>query len=251
MRRAGRYRKPAAAISVSGRFGMIENRLTHLEIRMTRAAVRYLLVACLAGLGGVAAEQVPPAVKLTPDLDGVSIRHNGKPIRIERIQDASNTINPIYQRTSRRCPPFCIQPMHLLDGVETIGELQMLDYLRRVSEGDESVLVIDSRGAKWLQRGTIPGTVNIHYKRLSLRSAKESDIAEILEKQFDVERTEEFWNFRWAKTLVLFCNGPWCGQSATNIRALMRIGYPPSKLKWYRGGMQAWETLGLTTVVPD
>jgi rhodanese-related sulfurtransferase len=141
--------------------------------------------------------------------------------------------------------------MHLPNGVETIGELEMMEYLRRATAGDQSILIVDSRGPSWLERGTIPGSVNIHYKRLSLRSADEADIADILENQFGATRTQEFWNFRNAKTLVMFCNGPWCGQSPTNIRGLMRIGYPPHKLKWYRGGMQAWETLGLTKVTPE
>jgi hypothetical protein len=30
----------------------------------------------------------------------------------------------------------------------------------------------------------------------------------------------------------------------------MRFGYPANKIKWYRGGMQDWEILGLTTVKP-
>jgi hypothetical protein len=51
--------------------------------------------------------------------------------------------------------------------------------------------------------------------------------------------------------LVLFCNGAWCGQSPTNIKALLSFGYPPHKLKWYRGGMQAWEQMGFTTVTPE
>jgi len=50
--------------------------------------------------------------------------------------------------------------------------------------------------------------------------------------------------------LLLYCNGPWCGQSPTNIRTLLTLGYPAHKIKWYRGGMQAWESLGLTTVKP-
>jgi len=49
----------------------------------------------------------------------------------------------------------------------------------------------------------------------------------------------------------MFCNGAWCGQSPANIHSLTRMGYPPSKIKWYRGGMQAWETLGLTTAVAE
>ena len=28
-------------------------------------------------------------------------------------------------------------------------------------------------------------------------------------------------------------------------------GYPPDKLRYYRGGMQMWQVLGLTTVIPN
>lgn len=189
-------------------------------------------------------------VKITPELSGVDVMHDGKSLRIQRVQDQTNELHPAFQRTSRRCPPFCVQPMRMPEGVETIGELEMLDYLKRAAAGDESILVIDSRGPDWLERGTIPGSTNIHYKLLSQRSSDENDIAQLMIDRFDADRSETFWDFRFAKTLVLFCNGSWCGQSPTNIRALLRLGYPPSKLKWYRGGMQAWETAGLTTVVP-
>lgn len=189
-------------------------------------------------------------VKITPELESVPVTHQGKEVKIQRNQNIDNAIHPKFQLTSRDCPPFCIQPMKLADGVETIDELQMLDYLQRASAGDDSILVIDSRGADWLERGTIPGSVNIHYKKLSMKAATEESIAEILEDQFGAQRTAEFWNFGNAKTLVLFCNGMWCGQAPTNIRSLLRIGYPASKLKWYRGGMQNWETLGLTSVKP-
>lgn len=190
-------------------------------------------------------------VRITPEIAGVDVKHDGAPVHISRNQDQSNTINPSFQRTSRRCPPFCVQPMHMPEGVQTIGELEMLDYLQRAAKGDDSILIIDSRGPDWLKNGTIPGSINIHYKELSLKAAGEAAVAAILRDRFGAERGEEFWNFRFAKTLVLFCNGSWCGQSPTNIRALLRLGYPPSKLKWYRGGMQAWETAGLTTVVPQ
>jgi rhodanese-related sulfurtransferase len=29
---------------------------------------------------------------------------------------------------------------------------------------------------------------------------------------------------------------------------LLKYGYPADKIKWYRGGMQNWTALGLTTV---
>ncbi len=38
---------------------------------------------------------------------------------------------------------------------------------------------------------------------------------------------------------------------AVLCKALLNLGYPPHKLKWYRGGMQSWEQLGLTTVKSD
>jgi hypothetical protein len=31
---------------------------------------------------------------------------------------------------------------------------------------------------------------------------------------------------------------------------LLAMGYPAHKLKWYRGGIQEWKQLGLTTVAP-
>jgi rhodanese-related sulfurtransferase len=37
-------------------------------------------------------------------------------------------------------------------------------------------------------------------------------------------------------------------QGPRTLRALLKLGYPAAKLKWYRGGIQAWESVGLTTV---
>ncbi|MDH5471784.1 MAG: rhodanese-like domain-containing protein, partial [Gammaproteobacteria bacterium] len=39
-------------------------------------------------------------------------------------------------------------------------------------------------------------------------------------------------------------------QSPNNIKNLLKLNYPAEKIKWYRGGMQNWENLGLTTVKP-
>lgn len=46
--------------------------------------------------------------------------------------------------------------------------------------------------------------------------------------------------------MILFCNGPWCGQSPTAIRAMIGAGYPADRISYYRGGMQEWRLLGLT-----
>ena len=188
-------------------------------------------------------------VNISPELDSVEITHDGKPVKVMRNQDPENVVNPKYARTSRKCPPFCIQPITLAPGVETIGELELIEYLVAKEGGDESILVIDSRTPDWVKNGTIPGSVNIPWTTLNPSSGADPfSIAEIFEERFGAINQEGLWNFGDAKTLVLFCNGMWCGQSPTNIRTLLRLGYPAHKLKWYRGGMQNWENLGLAVV---
>ncbi len=189
------------------------------------------------------------AVKITPDLARVEVMHNGKKVTIMRNQNQKATVNPDFAKTSRKCPPFCIQPMKLAPGVETIGELELLQYLDRMSKGDKTILVIDSRTPSWVKKGTIPGSVNIPWTKLNpAKGASPIDIAEIMTDRFNVKEFEGLWDFRDAKTLVLFCNGMWCGQSPNNIKNLLRFGYPAHKIKWYRGGMQNWSNLGFTVV---
>ncbi len=191
-----------------------------------------------------------PKVKITAEIAAVDIMHDGQKMKIMRNQDEKNTVKADFAKTSRACPPFCIQPGVLAPGVETISELEMLDYLKRMSAGDSSILVIDSRTPDWVAKGTIPGSVNIPWEKLNAAKSDPFTIAETMEKDFGAQQMEGLWDFSGAKTLVMFCNGPWCGQSPTNIKTLLKFGYPADKLKWYRGGMQDWEILGLTTVVP-
>lgn len=187
-------------------------------------------------------------VNITADMPSVEVLHNGQKVVIQRNQNQDNNINPAFAKTSRKCPPFCIQPGELAPGVETIGELEVLHYLKKMSDGDKTILVIDSRTPDWVAKGTIPGAVNIPWDQLNIGKSDPITVQEILEKQLGAKQSEGFWNFSNAKTLVMFCNGAWCGQSPTNIKGLLKIGYPADKIKWFRGGMQDWEMLGLTTV---
>lgn len=188
-------------------------------------------------------------VKITRDIASVTVKHKGKDVVVKRNQDNKNTVIPAFAKTSRNCPPFCINPMTLAPGVETIGEVEVLDYLKRMSGGDDSILVIDSRTPDWISRGTIPGAVNIPWTKLNpAKGADPLSIGEIMSERFNAKELEGMWDYSQAKTLVMFCNGMWCGQSPNNIRNLLKFGYPAHKIKWYRGGMQNWENLGLSTV---
>ena len=210
---------------------------------------KLLIVAFATSLAfsvDVSAENKPVAI--VKDVMDVTIQHKGKSIKIQRNQDNNNTVNPDYAKTSRPCPPFCIQPSELAPGVETIAEVEVLSYLSKMSAGDNSILVIDSRTSDWVKKGTIPGAKNIPWTKLSpVQGADPISIIEIMEKEFGITESEGLLDFSNAKTLVMFCNGMWCGQSPNNIKNLLKFGYPAHKIKWYRGGMQDWEILGLTT----
>lgn len=190
-------------------------------------------------------------VNITGAVASVDVLHHGRKVTIRRNQDQGNTINPEFAKTSRKCPPFCIQPAELAPGVKTTAELEVLHFLEQVAAGDASILVIDSRTPTWVEKGTIPGTVNIPWDTLDLGKSDPGVVQETLERQLGAKRREDSWDFENAKTLVMFCNGPWCGQSSTMIGELLKIGYPAHKLLWYRGGMQDWESLGLSILEPS
>lgn len=205
----------------------------------------YLGMLCLLVAAPISALEV----NITKEIDSVKVNHNGKMITVQRDQNTEATIDPAYAKTSRACPPFCAQPMQVAEGIVTIGEVEVIAFMSQ-SLNDGSGLLIDARTPDWYQKGTIPGSVNIPFTQLDSRfGADELTIEEILER-FGAINNDEQWDFTEAKTLVLWCNGPWCGQSPTAIRALMKMGYPAEKLRYYRGGMQSWKIFGLTTIVP-
>jgi len=205
-------------------------------------------------------------VGITPDLKSVTIKVDGKDIVVQRNQDNDNTVKAAFAKTSRACPPFCIQPMNLGNGVETIGEVEVVNYIKKMSDGDKSVALIDSRTPDWLVRGTIPGAVNVSWLDLvpakgattegivkiltgtfGVRLAKDMDIDDVDEAIVEGKAGAAF-DFSDAKLLVMFCNGMWCGQSPESIKILVKYGYPVDKIKYFRGGIQTWELLGFTTI---
>lgn len=224
-----------------------------MQRTMPLAAV--MLIVSLSTVSSVSAEEN----KISSTLDSVDVIHNGVAVTIKRGHDRNATLPEIFQKTDRGCPPFCVEPMLAAPGIETIGELEVLDFLHRINQGESDILVVDSRTPDWVMRGTIPGSVNIPWNKINRDNAgtfetpTESDsFHHILEDEFGVGRnaTTGAWDFHDAKTLVLFCNGIWCPQSTANLKTLVGIGYPVHKLKWYRGGMQDWVSVGLTTIKP-
>ncbi len=225
-----------------------------------------ILTVAFSSSGTALAEGKP--VGITPSLMSISVNHNGKNVEIKRNQDNAATVIPAFAKTSRPCPPFCIQPIVLAPGVETLGEVEVIDYISKMEGGDKSVILIDSRTPDWVAKGTIPGAKNISWTALTpKKGATTEGIMKVMMEDFNVGLTGDsdtfavdeaiaagdttkVFDFSGAKTLVLFCNGMWCGQSPASIMTLLKFGYPADKIKWYRDGMQSWEILGLSTVKP-
>jgi rhodanese-related sulfurtransferase len=221
-----------------------------------RRASQFGAVACGLLFTGLAcaAENM-----IAPGLETVEVKHDGETIVVKRGHNLDAKLPEAFQKTERGCPPFCVQPIEAVPGVETVGELEVLEFLKRMSAGDESIMLVDSRTPDWVMRGTIPGAVNIPWNKINTDAAgtfetpgEADSIVHILADEFgaDYDPASKKWDFGSAKTLILFCNGIWCPQSTANLRTLADMGYPVHKLKWYRGGMQDWVSVGLTTAKP-
>lgn len=109
-----------------------------------------------------------------------------------------------------------VQPMQLADGVETVGELEVIDHIQ------SGLPLIDGRTRDFYEQGTIPDAHNIPY-------------TEIQDRMNELDRKHP---------TVFFCNGPQCTQSPQAILTLLRHDYPAEKIRYYRGGMHDWLTLG-------
>ncbi|MEM5477005.1 rhodanese-like domain-containing protein [Pacificibacter sp. AS14] len=154
------------------------------------------------------------------------------PQSISRIQDETNMVTGEWARTSRPCPNFCIQPMIPAEGVSTIGELELIAMLQ-----DPTQMVIDSRVEPDFKGGAIPGAVNIPYTQAADR---------LDELGCELDFDGFICDGDAVKSVALYCNGPWCGQSPTAARRMIKAGFPAKKIFYYRGGMQVWRMLGLT-----
>jgi rhodanese-related sulfurtransferase len=125
-----------------------------------------------------------------------------------------------------------LQPMSPVEGIEPVGELEVLEAL----ETGETV-VVDMRTVEWRVRATIPGSVHIPYTEVASRL-----------DELGCAKTGEGWDCTNARAFIGFCNGPVCPQSPMAMKAAVREGFPAEKIGYYRGGMLAWQALGFTTL---
>ena len=187
-------------------------------------------------------------VKITPDIAYVYVDHKGVKVKVMRIQDTAHLLTDDYTKTSRPCPPFCIHPIKVDDKVRTVATVEVVQFMRdKVNRGKG--LIIDARLPKWYKLETIPSAINIPFTFFEANPPKEK-VWELF-KLLGAQENGGKLDFTHAKELLVFCNGVWCDQSPHLIHNMIKYGYPPQKLLYYRNGMQGWKLLGLTTVVEE
>ncbi len=206
---------------------------------MKKLAIAFLTLA------GVLYSSENVLVKLTEDTPYINIKDNGVNVKISRIQDTANRLNDDFTRTSRLCPPHCI-PKIQIDGIKTIGELELIDFIKNKVYKKKGILV-DARLKGAYRLETIPGAISIPFTVIQVDSKK---ITNSLFKALGAKvQSDGSYDFANAKELAVFCSGLWCESSVKLAKGLIEKGYPKDKVLWYRDGLQAWKLLGLTTVV--
>ena len=125
-----------------------------------------------------------------------------------------------------------LQPLVPVEGIHPVTEIEVLEAL-----SDDTFLVVDMREIDWHLEATIPGSINIPYTEVSQRL-----------DELGCKGKGAALDCAKAKKVVGYCNGPVCPQSPTAMKAMVREGFPVDKIYYYRGGMLAWDALGLTTV---
>jgi hypothetical protein len=192
------------------------------------------------------ADEAPVTVKISEDIPYTYTTDSGKKVKIERIQDTNNRLTDDYTKTSRPCPPFCIQPTKIDPDIKNIAELELIQFMKD-KVANKTGLIIDARLKSWYELETIPSAINIPFPIIQNASKKKAEmIFKVLGMKVKKDGT---WDFSNVKEIAVFCNGLWCEQSKHFIKGMLKFHYPKEKLFYYRAGFQGWKLLGLTTIV--
>ena len=180
-------------------------------------------------------------VKITPDISYVYVYHKGKAVKVHRIQDVKHKLTGEYAKTYR--PGHHIQPIRLMEGLATIGEVEVVKFMKEKVNKKEG-LIIDARTRDAYAKESIPSAVNIP---ADIRNNDQA-MDKIFKSLGMEKRTDGSWNSRRAMELVIYGDGLWCEKSSEMIKNFVSRGYPTGKLFYYRGGFQMWKIPGFTTV---
>ena len=203
-------------------------------------------LALITGIALLGTATMAQDVRITTFKGDSEFTLNGRTFTITRNQDTTAMLTGDFALTSRACPPNCLQPISIAEGVTTIGEVELLTFLEN-DVTDRGGLLLDTRNPEDFAQGSIPGAVNVPFMTLAPENRFRDDILQALGAVSTADGTLDFTN---AMSLAVFSGGLWSSDAPNGVKNLLAAGYPPEKLFYYRGGMQAWMHVGLTVHFP-
>lgn len=206
------------------------------RVRIGTATVLAAIVATSSGA---------QEVQITDGQMVASFTINDTEFNIARVQDNTATLTGEFAQTSRPCPDFCIQPMVPAAGVTPVGELEVIQFLQD-DVANNTGLLINARLPDGFSKGALPGAVNVPFAALNADNPYQAEILQAL----GAKTSETGLDFANARALLVYGNGPWDAQSSRAVRSLIDAGYPANLIQNYRGGLEDWLHLGLSTVLP-
>ncbi|MEW8204793.1 MAG: rhodanese-like domain-containing protein, partial [Candidatus Thiodiazotropha taylori] len=73
--------------------------------------VKVLMLTTLVGGVALATQlRAEEGNQISPGLQSVEVMHGGEKVMITRAADKNAVVPKTFAKTSRHCPPFCIQP---------------------------------------------------------------------------------------------------------------------------------------------
>jgi rhodanese-related sulfurtransferase len=207
---------------------MHEYALMHMTLSFcsTRLFMKYFLslsLVLLSTLISAQSDSAPELLQIMEKSTKFTVNTSKGPVEITRV------MTPCAKNKG------WLQPIVPIKGVVPVDEIDILNALNA-----KDSLVVDMRVVDDRVKGTIPGSVGIPYTEVAMR------MDELGCKKPAAGSTK--WDCSKAKKVYAFCNGPVCPQSPMAMAAMVRDGFPATKIYYYRGGMLDWDALGLTTV---
>lgn len=222
-----------------------------LFILIISAALTYAINPIMLPMTGVEVEHTysngkEETITIEREVDPVCLDVGVTPEEIQAGDLASVNVDEECKKTFVTIKGV-IQPLKLVDKVETLAEIEVLDFIEKYSSMEQQkYILVDTRSSDWFDLGTIPSAVNIPTSDLKI----DEDFEEEYKRAYNLLGVKLLggnkYDFKDAKTAIFFCNGSWCPQSSKSIKQLIKIGYPKEKLKWYRGGIASWAGVSLT-----
>ena len=172
----------------------------------------------------------PSYINITENLQSVDVVHLDNNITIERSASKSAPL----------CPPYCIEPMKI-KGVETVGELELLEFVKKLNKKRDGLLIDVRKNSKYRDE-TIPSAINLPYDMLTKASPYQKEVL----KTLGAKKIRNGWFFKNPQKLMIFGESSFSPEASKAVKELLKLGYPKDKILYYRGGILSWKDARLT-----